>query len=45
MHAYIVTDPDAMMVELICAPVAPLAVFRILQYMRVAYITVKVIVT
>ncbi len=44
MQADIITDPYTVMIELIAAPIAPLAMFGILQNMCIANITVKLIV-
>ena len=44
MHADVVTHPNAVVVEIVGAPVAPLAVLRILQHMRIAYVAVELIV-
>lgn len=41
MKANIVADPKAMMIELICAPVASLTVLGVPQDMRVADFTIE----
>ena len=45
MHADVVAHPNAVVVEIVGAPVAPLAVLRVLQHMRIAYVAVELIVS
>ena len=41
MHSDVVTDPKAVMVELVSAPITPLAVLRVAKDMGVAHFTVE----
>lgn len=44
MQTYVVTHPDAVVVEFVTAPVAPLAVFCVLQNVRVANFAKEMVV-
>ena len=41
MHTNIIADPDAVVVEVVSAPVTSLAMLRILENMRITHIAIE----
>ena len=44
MHAYVVADPDAMVIEIVGTPITPLAVLCVLEYVRIAHIAKELVI-
>ena len=44
MHANVVADPDAVVIEIVCTPVTPLTMLCVLENVCIAYVTIELII-